>query len=87
MNIRKHFRKNTSEQAGLQASASTTENQLQPSELAPSYPDQISISKAKYEDFQVLKKFCRQEAQNFFTNLPVQEQEASENTLDEEYFD
>ena len=33
-------------------------------------PPMISISKAKYEDLQHLKKFCSKKAQDFFDSLP-----------------
>lgn len=40
----------------------------------PAYPGPISLPKEKYKDLQVLKRFCRQDAQDFITKLPVQDQ-------------
>lgn len=38
----------------------------------PLYTKLIGISKAKYMDLQVLKKFCGAPSQNFYSNLPIE---------------
>jgi hypothetical protein len=37
----------------------------------PLYRRLLGVSAAKYKDLQVLSKFCSEEAQNFFKNIPV----------------
>lgn len=38
--------------------------------LTPLYNDRLPITKAKYDDLQVLKRFCNTEAQQYYDNLP-----------------
>lgn len=59
----------------------------QPSEPGPSYPQPIPVPKAKYEDLQVLKRFCRDDAQEFYSRLPHNETSTSQGEDDEEYLD
>ena len=47
----------------------------------PAYPGPISLPKEKYKDLQVLKRFCRQDAQDFITKLPVQDQTNVKKTI------
>lgn len=58
-----------------------------PTEPEASYPQPIPISKAKYDDLQVLKKFCRVDAQEFYTSLPHSQQHDHETQDDEDYID
>lgn len=58
-----------------------------PTEPEASYPRPIPISKAKYDDLQVLKKFCRVDAQEFYTSLPHSQQHDHETQDDEDYID
>jgi len=52
--------------------ATNGQRHLGDSGLSPIYLEALPISKAKFEDLQVLKQFCLPSAQDFFNNLPCQ---------------
>lgn len=58
-----------------------------PTEPEPSYPQPIPIPKAKYDDLQVLKRFCRVDGQEFYSSLPHGQQRGGEAEDDEDYID